>query len=93
MSTTSSDSAGRRALVVALVFGLRAAFDTGDSASAGPPPAEASATDLDDVIGFVERRASGGGDESDLDAALESILREADEGGPAGGAGPDSPTA
>ena len=57
------------------------------------PDVAPTATDLDDVIGFVERRASGGGDESDLDAALESILREAAEGGPAGGAGPDSPTA
>src|SRR5699024_9245174 len=49
------------------------------------PDVAPTGADLDDVLGFVERRASGGGDESDLDAALESILREADEGGSAGG--------
>ncbi|CAM4091206.1 zinc-dependent metalloprotease [Janibacter anophelis] len=48
------------------------------------PDVAPTAADLDDVLGFVERTAAGGTDESaDLDAALESILREADEGGSA----------
>jgi len=46
------------------------------------PDVAPTAGDLDDVLGFVERTAGGGSAGSeDLDAALESILREADEGG------------
>ena len=46
------------------------------------PDVAPTAGDLDDVLGFVERTAGGGSTGSeDLDAALESILREADEGG------------
>lgn len=60
------------------------------------PDVAPSGADLDDVLGFVERTAAGGSVGSeDLDAALESILREADEGGGAGSTGerPDSPSA
>ncbi len=54
------------------------------------PDVAPSGADLDDVLGFVERTASGeGGGDTDLDAALESILREADEGGPGSGRGED----
>ena len=53
------------------------------------PDVAPTGADLDDVLGFVERTAAGGSSASDdLDAALESILREADEGGSgAGGSG------
>lgn len=55
------------------------------------PDVAPTAADLDDVLGFVERTAAGGSSGSeDLDAALESILREADEGG-SGAAGPHGP--
>lgn len=68
------------------------------------PDVAPTAADLDDVLGFVDRNAAGESTGSDdLDAALESILREADEGGSAsggadggsndGGSGPDGPTA
>ena len=60
------------------------------------PDVAATAADLDDVLGFVEGTAAGGGgdERSDLDDVLESILREADEGGSAaGGFGSDDPTA
>lgn len=54
------------------------------------PDVAPTGTDLDDVLGFVERTAAGGSSGSeDLDAALESILREADEGG-SGGSPADS---
>ncbi|WP_346008366.1 zinc-dependent metalloprotease [Janibacter terrae] len=43
------------------------------------PDVAPTGADLDDVLGFVDRTAAGGADTSDLDAALESILREADE--------------
>lgn len=43
------------------------------------PDVAPSAADLDDVLGFVERAAAGASSGSeDLDAALESILSEAD---------------
>ena len=53
------------------------------------PDVAPTGADLDDVLDFVERTAAGGSSASDdLDAALESILREADEGGSgAGGSG------
>lgn len=58
------------------------------------PDVAPTAADLDDVLGFVDRAAAGGSSGSeDLDAALESILREADEGdsGAAGSDGPSNP--
>lgn len=63
------------------------------------PDVAPSGADLDDILGFVERTATGGGssESADLDAALESILREADEdgqcegGSATGGSGPDAP--
>lgn len=57
------------------------------------PDVAPTAADLDDVLGFVERTAAGeGSDErSDLDDVLESILREADEGGSAAGGSASSP--
>ncbi len=40
------------------------------------PDVAPSAADLDDPLGYVERRAAGGGD--DIDAALDEILRDGD---------------
>ncbi|MDN5716937.1 MAG: zinc-dependent metalloprotease [Janibacter sp.] len=55
---------------------------TGRDAVWAHPDVAPTGADLDDVLGFVERTATGGSSGSaDLDAALESILREADEEG------------
>lgn len=54
------------------------------------PDVAPTASDLDDVLGFVERTAAGDSTaHEDLDAALESILREADEGGSSDGGATD----
>ena len=60
---------------------------------AAHPDVAPTAADLDDVLGFVERTAAGegSGERSDLDDVLESILREADEGGSAAGGSDSSP--
>lgn len=57
------------------------------------PDVAPTGADLDDVLGFVERTAAGESSGSeDLDAALESILREADEkGSGTGESGTDEP--
>lgn len=58
------------------------------------PDVAPTAADLDDVLGFVDRTAAGESTSSEeLDAALESILREADEGGsgPASSGAPEDP--
>lgn len=58
------------------------------------PDVAPTAADLDDVLGFVERTAAGeSAGSEDLDAALESILREADEGGSARTDGPEDGSA
>ncbi len=47
--------------------------------------------DLDDPLGYVEKRRGGGGGD-DVDSALEALLREAEDDGPPGSpASPDSP--
>lgn len=51
------------------------------------PDVAPTASDLDDVLGFVERTAAGTSATEDLDAALESILREADVDGEGSGDG------
>jgi len=45
-----------------------------------------TAADLDDPLGYVERVGSAGG--SDMDAALDQLLREGEPGGDDGTSGP-----
>ena len=62
--------------------GLAAARD----AAWGHPDVAPTAADLDDPLGYVERVGSAGG--SDMDAALDQLLREGEPGGDAGTSGP-----
>ena len=52
----------------------------------GHPDVAPTAADLDDPLGYVERVGSAGG--SDMDAALDQLLREGEPGGDDGTSGP-----
>jgi hypothetical protein len=52
----------------------------------GHPDVAPTAADLDDPLGYVERVGSAGG--SDMDAALDQLLREGEPGGDGGSSGP-----